>query len=151
MTGLTLKQSLLKSLNEHGPQTLKEITESTEKAVAAGTMQARGRGVQAALWELRRDGKVERDEEGVYTALVQPDPAAAPRPALGQRRQEALTRLQAVLEVNKDRIPPEVVRALMGTWQEYIDAFGEDVRTLLRQIVEEVLPWRKETDVQAGE
>ena len=145
---MTLKQSLLKTLSEDGPQTVVELKERMEQAVAAGSMRARGRGVQAGLWELRHDGKVERDGEGVYTALVQPDPGTAPRPALGQRRQEALTRLQAVLEVNKDRIPPEVARALMSAWQEYIDAFGEDIRTLLEKWVEEALP-RKETDVQA--
>jgi DNA-binding Lrp family transcriptional regulator len=140
MTDLTLKQSLLKTLNEDGPQTTAQLK------VRIRRLQIRDRTVLARLWELRRDGKVERDDAGVYTALVQPDAPRLARPALGNRRQEALTRLEAILEVNKDRIPPEVARALMGAWQEYIDAFGEDIRKLLEQIMKEALP-----DVQAGQ
>ncbi len=72
-----------------------------------------------------------------------------PRPRAGlpagySRRQEALQRLMTVLEVNKDRIPREVVEALISAWKEYIDAFGEQLIASMKQLVENVESLRKE-------
>jgi hypothetical protein len=144
MTDLTLKQSLLKTLNEDGPQTTAQLE------VRIRRLQIRDRTVLARLWELRRDGKVDRDDEGVYTALVQPD---APRSALGpNRRQEALLRFATVMEVNKDRIPPEVRDALLNAWKDYVIAFGEQIIGALQQTVKKLESLREEeTDVQAGQ
>lgn len=51
------------------------------------------------------------------------------------RREEALQRFMAVVAVNKDRIPPDVVRALMKAWEEYMAAFGEEITETLESLV----------------
>lgn len=51
------------------------------------------------------------------------------------RRQEALQRFMTVLVVNKDRIPPEVTRALLTAWEEYMAAFGEELTETLESLV----------------
>lgn len=51
------------------------------------------------------------------------------------RRKEALQRFLTVLVVNKDRIPPEVVTALMKAWEEYMAAFGEEITGTLESLV----------------
>lgn len=149
---MTLKQCLLESLNEDGPQTHAELVARIAGRPSLPHPSPRHgleRLARAGLWELRRDGKVERDDTGVYTALVQPD---APRQALGTRRREALTRFMAVLVVNKDRIPPEVTRALLTAWEEYMAAFGEELTETLESLVSKLETLReKESDVQAGQ
>ena len=75
---VTIKQSLLRTLNEDGPQTLVELNERLGLMPPLGRGAPRARGVQARLWELRHDGKIERDDEGVYTALVKSDDPRGP-------------------------------------------------------------------------
>jgi hypothetical protein len=48
------------------------------------------------------------------------------------RREEALRRLLAVIDVNKDRMPPEVTLAIVKALGQYVEAFGEDLIEQLR-------------------
>ena len=66
---MTIKNDLLIALNDAGPMKYGQIVEYSPELSK--------KNIQARLWELRRDGKVEHAEDGTYTALVEPD---APKP-----------------------------------------------------------------------
>jgi hypothetical protein len=59
-----IKDELLAALAEGGPMNIEALRESSPEI--------KGKNVQARLWELRRDGLVERREDGTYVALAEP-------------------------------------------------------------------------------
>lgn len=61
-----IKEDLLAALNEGGPMNIQALRETSPEI--------KGKNVQARLWELRRDGLVERHEDGTYVALAEPTP-----------------------------------------------------------------------------
>lgn len=62
---MTIKNDLLIALNDAGPMKYAQIVEYSPELSK--------KNIQARLWELRRDGKVEHAEDGTYTALAEPD------------------------------------------------------------------------------